>query len=72
MLKAADAVGVAGQLSIEDFERDLPTQRELLGQIDLGHRPAAQPAEDEEVFQGLANDVGQANTPNIECIDGQG
>jgi hypothetical protein len=58
MVKAADVIGVAGELRVEDFEGDLTAERELLGQIDLGHRAAAETAEDEEVFQRFANKVG--------------
>ena len=51
VMKPADIVRIAGQLFVEHLERDLPAERKLLGQIDLGHRPAAKPAEDVEVFQ---------------------
>jgi hypothetical protein len=44
-LEAADVGGVFGQFPLENLERDLPPERELLGQIDVGHRPTAEPAE---------------------------
>ena len=58
VMESANVVRIAGQLGVEHLECDLPAERKLLGQIDLGHRPAAQPAEDEEVFQFFANEIG--------------
>ena len=58
VMEAADVVRVAGQLGVEHLERDLPAERQLLGQIDLGHRAAAEPAQHVEVFQLFANEIG--------------
>ena len=44
-VEAADIGVVFRQLALEHLERDLPAQRLLLGQIDIGHAAAAQPAQ---------------------------
>ena len=67
VMETADVVRIAGQLGVEHLERDLPAERKLLGQIDLGHRPAAEPAEDVEVFQLFANEIGHAR--NVAMLD---
>ena len=36
---------------MKTLERDLAAQRSLLGRIDLGHRPAAQPAQQPIIAQ---------------------
>ena len=58
MVEAADVVGVAGEIGVENFERDLPAERNLLGEVDLGHRPTTEAAEDEEVSQFFADEIG--------------
>ena len=49
--KRCDVGGVGGQVAREHLERHLPAQRHLLGQIDLGHRPPAQPPQQAIVAQ---------------------
>ena len=42
---------IAGQFRLEDLHRHPPLQTLLLGQIDLGHRPASQPPQQVEIAQ---------------------
>ena len=46
----------------------MPAERELLSQINFGHRAAAEAAEDVEVFQFFANKVGHSGAPKA-CSD---
>ena len=49
---------IAGQFRLEDFDGHPPLQPFLLGQIDFGHRPAAQPPQQTEIAQLPAGKVG--------------
>ena len=60
VMEAADVVRIARQVGVEHLERDLPAERKLLGQIDFGHRPAAEPAQHVEVLQFFADQIGHA------------
>jgi len=55
---------VARQLGVEHLECHLPSEGKLLGQIDLGHRPLAEPAEHVVILQGLANQFAQGTAPS--------
>ena len=44
-VKPAHVGGVLCQLALQNLKRDLPPQRNLLGQIHFGHRPAPQSAQ---------------------------
>ena len=50
-MEAADIAGVGRQFALQHLERDLAAQRPLLGQIDFGHRPAPQPAQQPIIAQ---------------------
>ena len=50
--------GVAGQLGAQNLHHHPPFQAALLGQIDLGHRPAAQPFKQLEIAQLPAGKIG--------------
>ena len=58
VIKAANVIRIARQVFIEHLKRYLPPKRNLLRQIDLRHRPAAESAEDVEVFQFFTSEVG--------------
>ncbi len=57
-LEALQIDPIAGQFRLEDFDSHPPFQPFLLGQIDLGHRPAAQTPQQMEVAQLPAGEVG--------------
>ena len=59
LLKPGDVGLVARQLGVEHLEGDLPLKRLLLGEIDLGHRPATEAAVDLVVAKRLAGQVVQ-------------
>ena len=48
---------VVGQLRLEDLDSHTAFEPDLLGQIDLGHGPAAQPSEELEITQVAAGQV---------------
>ena len=50
---------VAGQLRLEDLDRHPAFQRALLGQVDLGHGPAAQAAEQLQIADLPAGKIGK-------------
>ena len=68
VMKPLDVDGIAGEVGAEHLERHLPTQRELLGQIDLGHRPLAELPQHAVVFQCLANQYAQTISPRLQQI----
>ena len=49
---------IAGQLRLEDLDGHAAFQPLLLGQIDLGHRPASQPPQQMEIAQLPAGKIG--------------
>ena len=53
--------GVGGEVILQDFERDLASQRFLLGQIDVRHPAAAQTAQQVIVSEAAAGEVGFPN-----------
>ena len=56
-LKPPQVGPVARQLRLEDLHRHAAFQPLLLGQIDLGHRPAAEPPQQVEIAQPPARQV---------------
>lgn len=69
LAEAFDVVLVGEELGAEDFDRDLSTERRLLGEVDLGHASLAQPAEHAE-FAELA--IGQIQRRAVLAAARQG
>ena len=58
VMEAAHISGVTSKFRVQNFQSDLAAQRNLLREIDFGHRSAPQPAEHEEVFQSFTDEIG--------------
>ena len=57
-LESLQISSIVGQFRPEDFHGDAAFQPALLGQIDVGHRPATQTPKQAEVAQGTAGKIG--------------
>ena len=57
-LESLEVGSIAGQLRLEDLDGHAPLEAFLLGQIDFGHRPAAQAPQQMEVAQATAGKIG--------------
>ena len=51
-LKRCSDGGIGGQVGAQDFESDLAFERALLGEIDLAHAAAAEPAQNVDNRRG--------------------
>ena len=58
VMEAVDVRFIAGQALPQDLDGDLPAERKLLGQIDLGHAAPAQAAEKLVIPQPPTRQIG--------------